>query len=147
MSWSQLILNRMLECGVSFFFLRKTPVPHRDVLLNLKAWYGITNARRSTAYFMATSSTDEANAAQRNVEDKQRVYCNSNAVPDHARAAHDADSCRQRPRNENEIDGYSDNRGYAHCAEQRGDDERKQRVADDRDGLEEGTGGVLACPS
>lgn len=83
--------------------------------------------------------TDEADAAQRNIENKQRVYCDANTVPDHSRAAHDADSCCQRPCNENEIDGYPDNHGYADCAQERGDDEREERVADDRDGLEEGT--------
>lgn len=31
-----------------------------------------------------TSLADEADAAERNVENEQRVYCDANTVPDHS---------------------------------------------------------------
>jgi hypothetical protein len=97
---------------------------------------------QSCSYFYITrriALADETETAQRNVEDKQRVYCDANAIPDHARPSHDADACCQRPGYQHEVHRHSDNDGDADGAEGRGDDKREQRVADDRDGLEEGT--------
>jgi hypothetical protein len=65
-----------------------------------------------------TALADETETAQRNIEDKQRIHCNANAIPDHARTSHDADSCGQRPSYENEVHGHSNNDGYANSAEE-----------------------------
>lgn len=86
-----------------------------------------------------TALADETETAKRNVEYKQRVYCNANTVANNAAAAQDAHSSCERPCNENQIHGHSDNDGNANSTEERGNDEREKRVAYDGDGLEEGT--------
>jgi hypothetical protein len=102
---------------------------------------GIIQPSHAAATFtQQTTLADEAETAQRHVEDKQGVYCDANAVPDHPRPAHDAHTRCQRPRDEDEVDGHPDDDGNANGAEERGDDEREERVADDGDGLKEGAG-------
>ena len=100
-------------------------------------WYCYTAATITRSVRPALA--DQTNAAKRNVEDEQRVYCNPNTTLDHARAAHDAHACCQRPGDQYQVDGYLHNDANADRAEDRGDDEREERVADDGDGLEEGT--------
>lgn len=81
---------------------------------------------------------DEAKAVQANVEDKERVHGQRDPVLHHAAAAEDADACCKRPETQHAVDGYPDNYWDAQGAQQGGDDEREERVADDADGLEEG---------
>jgi hypothetical protein len=89
---------------------------------------------------------DETDAAQRDVEHKQRVDRNADAVPHNARAAHDTDPRCQGPCDQDEIDWYADqHRHNAGCTECRSDDEGKEGVAYDGDGLEEGS--VVAVSS
>lgn len=81
---------------------------------------------------------DEAKAVQADVEDEERVHGQRDPVLHHAAAAKDADARRERPETQHTVDGYPDNYWDAQGAQQGGDDEREERVADDADGLEEG---------
>jgi hypothetical protein len=65
-----------------------------------------------------TALADKTETPQRNVEDKQRIHCDANAISDHARTSHDADTCGQRPSYEDEVHGHSDNNRDANGAEE-----------------------------
>ena len=90
---------------------------------------------------------DEAKAVQANVEDEERVHGQRDPVLHHAAATQDADTCRERPETQHAVDGYPHDDGDAQSAQQGGDDEREERVADDADRLEEGAvrGVLVLC--
>ena len=81
--------------------------------------------------------TDDAETPNGNIEHKEWVYRNSDPVPQHARAAQDAHSSRQRPCDENEIDRYPGDCREAQGTQKGSDHEREQGVTDDAHGLEE----------
>ena len=89
---------------------------------------------------------DEAQRAEADVEYKQRVDGDADAVPHDARAAEDADAGRHRPGHECDVDGDPRDHVQPDGTEQRRDDEREERVADDADGLEERSRGNI-CQS
>ena len=82
--------------------------------------------------------TNKTQTPDRNIKDKQRVNCNAHPVLQHARAAQDAHSGGQRPRNEDQVHGDAGDGGQVEGAEEGGNDKGEEGVADDADGLEEG---------
>ena len=83
--------------------------------------------------------TNEAKTSNRNIEHKQRVDSDSNSVLQHTRAPKDTDSCCQGPRDQNQIYGYSWDSRETHGTEKGSDNQRKERVSDNTDRLEERT--------
>lgn len=75
--------------------------------------------------------TNETKTSNRNIEHKERVHRNAHPIANDARATQDADSCSERPCNEDEIDGYSGNCRQSHRTEKGGNDQREEGVADD----------------
>lgn len=84
------------------------------------------------------SSADEAEAAQAEVEDEERVHGDSNAVFDHTTAPQNADACRQRPRDEDKVHGDSDHGRDAKGREECRNHQGEQRISYDADTLCEG---------
>jgi hypothetical protein len=55
-------------------------------------------------YFSPVDSlTNKAQATQSNIEDKKRVDCNANTVLNNATAAHDTNTGRKRPGDQNNV--------------------------------------------
>lgn len=76
---------------------------------------------------------DKAKTGQTDVEDKERVHGQRDPVLHYAAASEDADAGRERPEAKHTVDGYPYNGWHAQCAEQRRNDKREERVADDAD--------------
>lgn len=87
----------------------------------------------------ACHSTDKAETPNRHIKDQQRVYSQADAVAHHAGAAQDADASSQRPCDKDNVDRNPRDSWQPERAQQGGNDQRKERVADDADRLEEGT--------
>lgn len=86
-----------------------------------------------------TSSTDEAQSSKGQIIQEQRKDGEEDAVLDHTRAPENADTGSHRPERQDNVDGYPGNHWQPQSTENRCDDEREERVADDADGLEERT--------
>lgn len=80
--------------------------------------------------------TNETQASQANVEDKERVDGNADSVFDDTRSSENADSRCQRPCNKDNVNGYPSDHWQAKCAEQGCDDKREQSVSNDANRLE-----------
>lgn len=78
-------------------------------------------------------STNKAQTAYSDVEDKERIDGNADAIPDDSRAPQNTDASSQRPRDKDNIYRYPCNRGKAQCTEKSGNDQGEQRVADNTD--------------
>lgn len=93
---------------------------------------------------LGPASAYEAQAPEAEVEDKERVDSEADAVAYDARASEDADSGGERPEDKEEIDRYAHDGRHVNGRQQRCDDEREERVSNDTDALGKGAvGGVV----
>ncbi len=90
---------------------------------------------------LAPCSADEAETAQAQVEDEERVDGEPDPVLDDAAAAENADAGGHGPGHQDDVDGDAHDGGRVHGRQEGGDDEREERVADDADALSEGAAG------
>ena len=82
---------------------------------------------------------NKAQTVQPDVEHKQRIHGQCNAILHDPAPSQNTYAGCQRPQSQDAVDRYPHDGWHVEGGEQRGDDEREEGVADYADGLEEGT--------